>query len=126
MTYREEAEAHRDLYFDHLGARQLSAGFEVWLRLRSADGAIVLITMTTDGSSTIPSVSDLWAGAAWCEREASEGYDLTFDGQNSPLLVDQNSRGYLRKERPLSARAREWPGSFDPAGKSVKPIGVNS
>lgn len=125
VSYRAHAEACSGMYFDHLGARQLSADFQIWLSLRAADGQMVRITMIIDRSTTIPSVADLWAGAEWCEREVSEGFSLEFDQKTEPLLVDQQSRGYLLKDRSLPARSKQWPGSFDPAGKSIKPIGVN-
>lgn len=126
MSYRAEAENHRDLYFDHLGARQLPEGFEIWLSLRTPAGERVLITTSVDGRSEIPTVSDLWAGAAWCEREAAEGFDLKFTSDNRLLLLnDEKERGYLLKSRTLPQRDQEWPGSFDPAGKQVKPLGAS-
>lgn len=124
MNYRLEAERLRDLYFDHLGARQMGQEFEVWLSLRQSDGQRIDLRTSTNGSSPVPSVSDLWLGAAWCEREAAEAFAITFDAVGELLLLsDESERGYLRKEATLVAREMTWPGSFDPAGKSVKPIG---
>lgn len=125
MSYRSQAESKQDLYFDHLGARQLSSGFEIWLSLRSASGEMVRIASTFNQGDVVPSVSDLWGGAAWCEREAAEAFSITFDVETPLLLLaDEHARGYLRKENHLVARDEQWPGSFDPAGKTMRPLGA--
>lgn len=125
MSYRSDAEAAKDFYFDHLGARQLTSGFEIWLSLRSPEGQMIRITSTFSEGEKVPSVSDLWAGAAWCEREAAEAFALSFDTETPLLLMsDEAGRGYLRKENRLAAREAQWPGSFDPAGKVIKPLGA--
>lgn len=125
MSYRSEAEANRGLYFDHLGARELSSGVEVWLSLRSDNGEMIHISKQFQDDEVIPSVADIWSGAQWCEREAAEAFSLSFD-QPTPLLLlaDENERGYLRKEVRLEEREQPWPGSFDPAGKTMKPLGA--
>lgn len=125
MSYRMEAEANRGLYFDHLGAREISSGVEIWLSLRSGNGEIVRISAQFQGDEVVPSVADLWAGAAWCEREAAEAFAITFD-QPTPLLLlsREGDRGYLKKAVRLEERERPWPGSFDPAGKTMKPLGA--
>lgn len=125
MSYRSQAEEVRELYFDHLGARQLPTGFEVWLSLRSPEGETVRITSTFSEGETVPSVADLWSGAQWCEREAAEAFAINFDVQTPLLLLaSEDQRGYLRKENRLAAREQYWPGSFDPAGKVMKPLGA--
>lgn len=124
MSYRERAVEQQQLYFDHLGAREVSEGVEVWVALRSPT-EVVRITQTFPASDVIPSLSDIWSGAAWCEREIAEAFNVRFDTPTPLLLLDDESkRGYLLKERTLLAREREWPGSFDPAGKKIKPIGA--
>lgn len=124
-AYRQQAEQHRDLHFDQLGARQLSTGFQIWLRLRSATGEMVVLSTEVSEGDVVPTVSDLWSGAAWCEREAAEAFGLVFSVETPALLLaDSSQRGYLRKDVKLAAREQYWPGSFDPAGKTMKPLGA--
>lgn len=124
MSYRTDAEQHRDFAFDQLGARQLSSGFQIWLRLRSAAGQMVVFTTDVKEGDVVPTVSDLWPGAAWCEREAAEAFNIHFEIATPNLLLSDEQRGYLRKEVKLAARDQYWPGSFDPAGKTMKPLGA--
>lgn len=123
--YRAQAEQHRDHAFDHLGARQLPHGFQIWLRLRSAAGEKLTTVTDFNEGDVVPSVADLWPGAAWCEREIAEAFDIAFDLPIPLLLLaSEAERGYLRKEHKLVAREQQWPGSFDPAGKVMKPLGA--
>jgi NADH-quinone oxidoreductase subunit C len=71
----------------------------------------------------LASVTDLWAGAAWHERETYEmfGLDLTgFDDGTDlglrPLLLPDGFEGTpLRKSFVLAARAsKPWPGAKEP------------
>lgn len=125
MSYRQQAEEQSQSYFDHLGVRQLSSGFELWLTLRSLTGEMVRIVSAFHEGEVVPSVADLWPGAAWCEREAAEAFAITFDSPTPLLLLlSEEQRGYLRKERALAAREAHWPGSFDPAGKTIRPLGA--
>jgi hypothetical protein len=124
--WRAAAEAahvtHR--FFDHLGARQIDAAtFEVWLALRNDAGDIAMIRTQIDQDQELPTLADLWSGAQWCEREASEGYALTI-GVTEPLLIDSDQRGVMRQDRLLSPRQQPWPGSHEPSGKSrLTPMG---
>ena len=111
--------------FDHLGARQLDAEtFEVWLVVLTPDGQPARLTTRMAASDQLPTVSDLWAGASWCEREASEGYDLRIGQRELLLLTEESERGVMRRERLLAPRQEPWPGSHEPSGRSrLTPLG---
>ncbi len=64
-----------------------------------------------------PTISDIWAGANWHERETTEMYGITFAGHPEPvkLLLAEEFEGHpLRKDFPLMTReAKPWPGGPD-------------
>lgn len=68
--------------------------------------------------TSIDSVSDVWSGASWHERETAEMFGIEFDGlaDRRPLLLhDHVGPAPLRKDVWLSARGdRTWPGAFEP------------
>ncbi len=64
--------AHRDgfTYFDQMGSRAVSGGFEIWLRvLEPITFQARVIKGEIAASDELTSVSDLWGGAAWAEAE---------------------------------------------------------
>jgi NADH-quinone oxidoreductase subunit C len=99
------------------------AGFDVVVRLWSvrARHGFHLRTRCPREDARVPSLTPVFAGAAWHEREAAEMFGLAFDGHPAPapLLLPEGFVGHpLRKERVLAARAEQpWPGAVDPAGK---------
>lgn len=111
--------------FDHLGARQSEGDrYEVWVIARTAAGEPTGIATRISADQVLPSLAELWAGAAWCEREASEGYGISVGQTDLLLLVDERDRGVLRRQRLLERRQQPWPGSHEPSGKSrVTPLG---
>ena len=66
----------------------------------------------------LPTVSDLWAGADWHERETAELFGVGFDGHPNlaKLLLPEEFEGHpLRKEFALLTReAKPWPGAKEP------------
>jgi NADH-quinone oxidoreductase subunit C len=64
-----------------------------------------------------PTVSQVWAGANWHERETAELFGFTFDGHPHPvkLLLPEQFEGHpLRKEFALMSReAKPWPGAVE-------------
>ena len=64
-----------------------------------------------------PTMSDLYGGANWHEREAAEMFGITFDGHPQPvkLLLSEEFEGHpLRKDFPLMTReAKPWPGDSE-------------
>ncbi|MGL5858851.1 MAG: NADH-quinone oxidoreductase subunit C [Angustibacter sp.] len=72
---------------------------------------------------TVRSVTDLWPGAAWHERETHEMFGVAFTGFDDgtglglrPLLLPDGFEGTpLRKSFVLTARAsKPWPGAKEP------------
>ena len=64
-----------------------------------------------------PTISDLFAGANWHERETSEMFGIRFEGHPQPvkLLLSEPFDGHpLRKDFPLMTReAKPWPGAAE-------------
>jgi len=66
-----------------------------------------------------PSLSALWRGANWHEREAWDMFGIEFDGHPGlapRILCTENFEGWpLRKDFPLATReAKPWPGAKEP------------
>ena len=134
-TAVESARESGHTFFDWLTAvdqtdRAESPGFDVTIRLLdvSTPGRLHGIRLTTavpDGAS-LASVTDLFRGAAWHERETHEMFGLQFgafvDHTGDPglglrplLLPEGFDVTPLRKSFQLAARAsKPWPGGKEP------------
>ena len=84
---------------------------------------LMLRTRVPTSDLTIASVTNLWPGAAWHERETHEMFGVGFDGFDDgtgrglrPLLLPDGFEGTpLRKSFVLAARAsKAWPGAKEP------------
>ncbi len=95
-------------------------GFEVVLHLYSVrrQHHVNLKTIVARGQS-LPTLSEIWLGANWCERETWELFGIEFDGHPNlvKLLLPIEFEGFpLRKDFLLMTReAKEWPGEKEPA-----------
>jgi NADH-quinone oxidoreductase subunit C len=103
---------------------------------------LLLVTYLDRETPAVDSISDVFAGAAWHERETHEMFGLSFvrAGQlvgDEPLLLPDGFEGHpLRKEFVLASRvAKAWPGAKEPGEsdadsahspgrRRVKPPGV--
>ncbi|MEC8856298.1 MAG: NADH-quinone oxidoreductase subunit C [Chloroflexota bacterium] len=66
---------------------------------------VVLRTDVPYSDATIPSVTSVWRGADWYEREAHDLFGVSFDGHPdlAPLLLYEGFEGYPgRKEFPFN------------------------
>jgi len=67
--------------------------------------------------SVCPTLSDVFAGADWHERETAEMFGVEFEGHPQPvkLLLSEPFEGHpLRKDFPLMTReAKPWPGAAE-------------
>ena len=76
-----------------------------------------LRTHVPDGGR-LPTLSDVWSGANWHERETFEMFGIVFDGHPNlvPLLLPDGFEGHpLRKDFVLASRvAKAWPGAKEP------------
>jgi NADH-quinone oxidoreductase subunit C len=129
LSLREEGYA----YFDWLTAVDETdregdeAGFDVVCHLLDtrAPGALrsVLLRTRVTGGLPVPSLTGIFRGAAWHERETHEMFGIDFDGFDDgsglglrPLLLPDGFEGTpLRKSFVLAARAsKAWPGAKEP------------
>jgi len=115
-------------------ANELDCGFFDWLSAYDAgDHGLAVVAhlwsvtqrhhlrlrthVPRDGGS-LPSLSDVWSGANWHERETFEMFGVVFDGHPNlvPLLLPDGFEGHpLRKDFVLASRvAKAWPGAKEP------------
>jgi NADH-quinone oxidoreductase subunit C len=103
---------------------------------------LLLATYLDRETPSIASVADVFAGAAWHERETHEMFGIAFvrggePVELDPLLLPDGFEGHpLRKEFVLASRvAKAWPGAKEPGEsdadsahspgrRRVKPPGV--
>jgi NADH-quinone oxidoreductase subunit C len=104
-------------FFDWLSAVDEGDGFAVVAHVWSVAGRRGLLLRTR--AVSVPSIVDIYPGAAWHERETHEMFGIDFPGHPGglrPLLLAPEFEGYpLRKEFVLAARvAKPWPGEKEP------------
>jgi len=127
-------------FFDFLSAIDIGdQGFAVIVHLYSLEHRHhVTLKAVTQGSReapTMPSITGVYRGANWHEREMYDMFGITFEGHPGLLpriLNVENFEGWpLRKEFHLSTRdAKPWPGAKEPeerketeAGQAVTTVG---
>lgn len=132
VAQAEAAASQGYTFFDWLSAvdacdDQAHPGVDVVLRLLDigtpgAMRSLLLVTRLPHGQD-LPSLTGLFAGAAWHERETHEMFGVTFTGFDDgtglglrPLLLPEGFDGTpLRKSFQLAARAsKTWPGGKEP------------
>ena len=118
------------LFFDFLTAidRERSGKIfdvELVMRLTTPDyrDAVTFTTLLSGDETCISSVTDIYLGADWYERETSEMFGVTFLGSlnESALLLRHENVGAppLRKSVVLATRVlTDWPGAAEPEIKS--------
>ncbi|MFC6712824.1 NADH-quinone oxidoreductase subunit C [Branchiibius cervicis] len=115
-------------FFDFLTAvDQDEDGFDVvahLYRFTPEVTAEVFVSTRVGSDQSLLTVTGLWRGAAWHERETFEMFGILFDGFDDgtelglrPLLLPDGFEGNpLRKDFVLTARAsKPWPGAKDPS-----------
>jgi NADH-quinone oxidoreductase subunit C len=107
-------------------AASSSVGDAASRRRRAAGGRVrrlLLRTAVPDAEPVLASLTGVWPGVAWHERETFEMFGVTFgdfaDGTSEglrPLLLPEGFEGTpLRKSFVLTARAsKPWPGAKEP------------
>lgn len=117
-------------FFDFLTAVDQSddaeaPGFDVVVHLYGFGDGVqeVFVQTRLAAGQGLLTVTGLWPGAAWHERETFEMFGVVFDGFDDgtghglrPLLLPDGFEGNpLRKDFVLTARAsKPWPGAKDP------------
>ena len=126
----EAARADGFDFFDWLGVEDLVGRQDallVVLALRRLDnpGDVLLLGTELDRAAPrLDSIRDLFAGAAWHEREAAELFGMEFAGGDpARLLLASGFTGTpLRKDEVLAARTgMSWPGAKEPGESDVRP-----
>ncbi|NJP66214.1 NADH-quinone oxidoreductase subunit C, partial [Streptomyces spiramenti] len=115
-------------FFDWLSAvDEPGTGFLVCLHLVALPGggpdgggprALLLRTTVPHAEPELATLTGLFAGAAWHERETHEMFGVRFPGHPGlePLLLPDGFEGHpLRKDFVLAARVvKAWPGAKEP------------
>jgi len=108
-------------YFDWLSAvDEPGTGFRVSAHVVALAPVRRLLVRTTVPHETpaLPTAVDIYAGAAWHERETHEMFGVDFEGHPGldHLLLPETFEGHpLRKDFVLAARvAKAWPGAKEP------------
>jgi len=117
-------------FFDFLTAidRESSGhanDIELVIRLATPDyrDSVTFTTLLTGAEPFVPTVTDIYLGADWYERETSEMFGVAFLGNQNesvPLLRHENlGSPPLLKRVVLATRVlTEWPGAAEPEIKS--------
>jgi NADH-quinone oxidoreductase subunit C len=108
-------------FFDWLtGVDELADGFAIVAHVYSlaARHHLLLRTRVPRADPVLPTITEVYRGANWHERETSEMFGVIFEGHPGlkPLLLPEGFEGHpLRKEFVLAARvAKAWPGAKEP------------
>jgi NADH-quinone oxidoreductase subunit C len=117
-------------FFDWLSAYDaVDRGLAVVTRLWSVEHrhGVVLRAHLERDRPVIASLTPVFAGADWHERETFEMLGVTFDGHPDlrPLLLPDGFEGNpLRKEFVLASRvAKAWPGAKEPGESDADLLG---
>jgi NADH:ubiquinone oxidoreductase subunit C len=115
-------------FFDWLSAVDLGDdGFGVVARVWSLDrhAGVLVRTQVPRAAASLPTVTAVYRGADWHERETHEMFGIDFVGHPHlvPLLLPDQFDGHpLRKEFVLAARAaKPWPGAKEPGESEHSP-----
>ena len=136
----ERVHAARDAgftYFDWLSAvderdATEDPGFDVVVHLWCLPRRehLLLRTRVPAADPTLPTLTGVFAGAAWHERETYEMFGIEFPGHPRlvPLLLPDDFEGHpLRKDFVLAARAaKPWPGAKEPGESDADGVAAPS
>jgi NADH-quinone oxidoreductase subunit C len=114
-------------FFDWLSAvDEMDEGYSVVAHVwstRRRHGVLVR-TRISGQSPAVGSIVEVYAGAAWHERETYEMFGIDFPGHPAltPLLLPPEFEGHpLRKDFVLATRvAKAWPGAKEPGESHVE------
>lgn len=119
-------------FFDWLSAvDEQENGFSVVAHVADVERRpmlhLLVRTRVPRADPRLPSVTGVYPGASWHERETHEMFGIGFDGHPNlaPLLLPDGFEGHpLRKEFVLAARAaKQWPGATEPGEGDGDPAG---
>lgn len=123
-------------FFDFLTASdELTDGFRIVTHLADFWGGshvehLIIRTLVPRAAPRLASLSSVYAGANWHERETFEMFGISFDGHPNlvPLLLPDGFEGNpLRKEFVLASRvAKPWPGAKEPGESDHAPAAAKT
>ena len=93
-------------YLEYEGAADRFGVIYCLLSMATGERLIVK-TFINDPSPTLPTVTTMWRGADWMEREVYDMFGITFTGHpdlRRILMPDEFSAFPLRKDYPLKGR----------------------
>ncbi|ONI68587.1 NADH dehydrogenase [Kribbella sp. ALI-6-A] len=124
------------IFFDFLTASdELTDGFRVVTHLADFWGGahvdhVLVRTLVPRAGAALPTLSEVYAGANWHERETHEMFGIDFPGHPNlvPLLLPDEFEGNpLRKEFVLASRvAKPWPGAKEPGESDHAPAAAKT
>jgi NADH:ubiquinone oxidoreductase subunit C len=121
---RDEPLLAYDLFDNLFAVDMREEGFDVVTVLYSTSTGNRLVLRTRcdggRGAPTCPSISEVYRGANWMERETWDMFGIEFEGHPGlapRILTVENFEGWpLRKDFHLTSRAvKPWPGVKEPA-----------
>jgi len=124
LACRDEPLLTFDMFDCLFGVDAREDGFDVVVVLYSTSkGRRVMLRARCDGgrdAPTLPTITDVYPGANWMEREAFDMFGIEFvdhPGLLPRILCAENFEGWpLRKDFALASRvAKPWPGVKEPA-----------
>jgi NADH-quinone oxidoreductase subunit C len=108
-------------YFTFLGGVDWQEdGFEVVIAVYSLQyhNTVILKVRLPRENPAMPSLTPVFRGANWYERETKEMFGIDFEGHPNlrKLLLSEDFEGHpLRKDFKLASRSfKPWPGAKDP------------
>ncbi|WP_375423552.1 NADH-quinone oxidoreductase subunit C [uncultured Friedmanniella sp.] len=108
---------------DEIGRDDVFRVVLVLRRLDEPDQTCVLSTDLPRDAPRLETLRDLYAGAAWHEREAAEMFGIEFVGGDPRRLLLAELEGTpMRKDEVLAARSSgPWPGAKEPGESEASP-----
>ncbi|MBI4684569.1 MAG: NADH-quinone oxidoreductase subunit C [Nitrospirae bacterium] len=108
---------------DYLGIKE--PRFEVVYNLYSIPyrHSIMVKAQVPENDCRIKSVTSLWAGANWHERECFDMFGIVFEGHPDlrRILMPEDWEGYpLRKDYPVKGPEKEWSGFLNVLDKAKR------
>jgi NADH-quinone oxidoreductase subunit C len=119
-TLKEDPELYCSYLTFLSGVDWKEEGFEVVIVLYSLThlNTVGLKVRLTRENPSMPTLTSLYGGADWHERECHEMFGIDFEGHRglTPLYLPEDFEGHpLRKDFKLASRTyKPWPGAKEP------------
>lgn len=107
-----------------LGGARYAVVYHLFSHRNAADAALRRIRVKTpvfEGDLTAATVSDIWRGANWLEREAWDMFGIAFDGHpdlRRILMPDDYGSHPLRKDYPVQGIGERTSFDFEQSGQT--------